>query len=1109
MHQRNKFLIGVGLLAFQLALLPISAQQVSFNTGKTRLKQIFDRIEQSTKYKFEYNSMFNVNRTVYLKQKKADALSIVSEVLKGTGYTYSLRGNYIVISRANTVQQQSETKPSEYTVKGTLTDAKGDPIIGASIFEKGTHNGTVTDVNGHYVLRVNNASSTLVVTYVGYETKELKASTANTTIILNDDNKSLDEVVVVGYGSVKKSNLTYSVSKIVSDNIEDRPLSTLSEAFQGQLAGVRAQAQNGVPGQELTIRIRGMNSINGDSSPLYVIDGVPRDNMSDLNSSDVASIQVLKDAAATSIYGSRGANGVILIETKQGKGKPTVNFDAYYGFNQPEKKLKLMNGYEWVAWNIFRRNEDYLVRGGNMSDPMSMRPASDRIPDNWLTANIFVDWQDEVLRTGVSHNHNVAINGGNSKTKYMASINYMNRQGVIDGTHMYRANVRSLISTKVLKDRLELSVGMNSMYGKHVGVSTGVDGASVLDAMNYYNPMNPIKGNDGNWFLASGSANYNPLSMINEDTSETIWKRNQVVAKGSLKIIDGLTWNNNYSFDNYQSTYSDYHSHNTQLVPYNAYNGNASRNTYHGKSQTFESYVNYDVTLAKVHKLALMAGYSWEERESGDGFGLSVHNFFDDYLKWNQLTYAGTIDGMSAVQSGTKETVRNISFYGRASYSYNSKYMLQATIRRDGSSVFADGHRWGTFPSVSAAWNITEEQFMKNQDVFDNLKLRLGYGVSGNALGFGAYSGVATYGSTGITFPYQGNSWVILAATKLANYDLTWETTGMFNVGIDYGFWKNRINGSIEFYNKKTKDLIWNYPVSTVIYPIDNIAANVGEITNTGIEFTINIDAIRTKDFNWMTTINLSHNKNKVNKLSNDKYQTSTFAQGDPRVAGVSANGYTQRVMEGQPLGTFYLYEFAGYEDVVVDGKTVTWPTYYVRDENGNKTGETTSSPEYKDRYVAGNAQPKLNFGWNNTFSYKNWSATLFFTGVIGNKIYNGSRAHYTSRDFFDGGKNVLKEFITDRPATDNLSNIPSDRFLEKGDYLRLQTLTLGYTFDKLNNWMQSLQVYATCNNVFTLTSYKGLDPEVNMGGIDPGVDYRWSTYPHTRTIMVGVRANF
>jgi iron complex outermembrane receptor protein len=590
--------------------------------------------------------------------------------------------------------------------------------------------------------------------------------------------------------------------------------------------------------------------------------------------------------------------------------------------------------------------------------------------------------------------------------------------------------------------------------------------------------------------------------MINEDTSETIWKRNQIIAKATVNIIEGLTWNNNYSYNHRQSTYSSYHSHNTQLVPYNAYNGTANRNTYFGDDHTFETYLNFDRTFGKVHKLALMAGYSWEERNSNDGFGLEVHNFFDDYLKWNQLTYAGTIDGMPAVQSGTKETVRNISFYGRASYSFNSRYMVQATIRRDGSSVFGKDNRWGTFPSVSAAWNVTEEPFMQNQKVFDNLKLRLGYGVSGNALGFGAYSSVATYGATGSTFVYGGNSWAILGATKLANPDLKWESTGMFNVGIDYGFWNNRINGSIEFYSKKTKDLIWNYPVSEVIYSFDTIAANVGEITNKGVEFTINIDAIRTKNFNWMTTLNLAHNSNRVDKLSNEKYSTSTFPQGDPMVAGVSANGYTQRVIEGEPLGTFFVYEFAGYG---TEGKA----TYYVRDANGNKTGETTSSPEYKDRYIAGNAQPKLNFGWNNTFSLKNWNLNLFFTGVLGNKIYNGSRAHYTAPDFFAGGKNVLKEFITDRPYSDNLSNIPSDRFIEKGDYLRLQTLSLGYTFTKLGDVLQSLQIYGTINNVFTITGYKGLDPEVNMGGIQPGVDFRWSNYPHTRTFLAGIRVNF
>jgi len=887
--------------------------------------------------------------------------------------------------------------------------------------------------------------------------------------------------VVVGYGTMRRKDVTSSITTVRAEDLNKGVFTDPASMLQGKVAGL-VVTSSGDPNGSPSITLRGASSLREGAAmqPYYVIDGIPGVDISMVAPDDIESIDVLRDATATAIYGSKAANGVIIITTKSGgkTERTNVTYNAYVAFDKIAKTLDVASASD-IRGYVSRNNID---------------SAYDKNGDT--------NWQDEVLRTGVSHNHNLSITGGSAKTKYMASLNYMNRQGVIKGSHMNRLNLRSLVSTKVIKDRLELSVGLNAMYGKHVGVPMGDTGASVLDAMNYFNPTNGVQNADGTWVMGEGSANYNPVSLINEDTSETTWKRNQIIAKATLKIIEGLYWNANYSFNHRQSIYSSYHSHNTQLVPYNAYNGTANRNTYFGDDHTFETYLNYDVTFAKKHKLALMAGYSWEQRTSNDGFGLEVHNFFDDYLKWNQLTYAGTIDGMPAVQSGTKEKIRNISFYGRASYSFNSRYMLQATIRRDGSSVFGDGHRWGTFPSVSAAWNITEEPFMQNQKVFDNLKLRLGYGVSGNALGFGAYSAVATYGATGSTFVYNGNNWAILGATKLANPDLKWESTGMFNVGIDYGFWGNRINGSLEFYNKKTKDLIWNYPVSTVIYPFDNIAANVGEITNTGIEFTINIDAIRTKSFNWMTTINLAHNKNKVNKLSNDKYETSTFAQGDPMVAGVSANGYTQRVMEGEPLGTFFLYEFAGYD---ADGKA----SYYVRDDNGNKTGETTGAPEYKDRYIAGNAQPKLNFGWNNTFSLGNWNATLFFTGVLGNKIYNGSRAHYTAPDFFAGGKNVLKEFITDRPAADNLSNIPSDRFLEKGDYLRLQTLSIGYTFKKLGDWLQSLQIYATCNNVFTITGYKGLDPEVNMGGIQPGVDFRWSNYPHTRTFMAGARINF
>ena len=970
---------------------------------------------------------------------------------------------------------------AQQKVSGSVLDATGEPLIGVSVMEVGTTNGVVTDFDGNFTLTVKSGAQ-LAFSYIGYVPQTLAAANGM-KVTLEEDNKVLNEVVVVGYGTMRRKDVTSSITTVKAEDLNRGVFTDPASMLQGKVAGL-VVTSSGDPNGSPSITLRGASSLrSGAMSPYYVVDGIPGVDISMVAPDDIESIDVLRDATATAIYGSKAANGVIIITTKSGgkSERTNVSYNGYVAFDNVLNTLDMASAND-IRDYVKKNNINYMYDGNGNTD-----------------------WQDEVLRTGVSHNHNVGINGGSDKTKYMASVNYANRQGVVVGSENERANLRSLISTKVLKDRLDLSVSINGMIGKNVGVPMGDEGRSVLDAMNYFNPTLSTTDANGNWTKGDGSNNYNPLSLINENKSQTEWKRLQFIGKATANICEGFTWNANFSYNTHQRTYSAYDSHKSQVIEkYGStspdFNGVAHRSTYFGHETTFETYGNYDKTFNDVHKLSLMVGYSWEEKVNNDGFGLRVNNFFDDSIGWNNLTYAGEMkNGMKWVESGTIETIRNISFYGRVAYSYNGKYMAQATIRRDGSSVFGDGHQWGTFPSLSLAWNITEEDFMKNQNLFSNLKLRAGYGISGNAMGFGAYTAVPTYGSTGDV----KDGYVMLNATKLANPDLKWESTGMLNIGIDYAFLKGRINGTIEFYNKKTKDLIWDYPVSSYIYPFSSIAANVGEITNKGVEFTINIDAIRTKDFNWMTTLNLSHNKNVVDKLSNDLYKTSTFSQGDPMVAGVSANGWTQRIMEGEPLGTFYTYEWAGYNAEGIS-------EYYTRDENGNRNGGTTTDPEYKDRTITGCAQPKLNLGWNNTINYKNWDFSCFFTGVFGHDVYNGLRAHYTAPDFFAGGKNVMKEFVTERPASDTGSNIPSDKFIEKGDYIRLQSLTVGYTFnDVFNGWIKSLQLYATMNNVFTITGYKGLDPEVNLGGIDPGVDYRWSTYPHTRTTMIGAKINF
>lgn len=959
-------------------------------------------------------------------------------------------------------------------VSGTVKDANGEPLIGVSVLEVGTQNGAVTDMYGNYKLNVKPGAK-LKISYIGFTPQTVKAG-SNSQIVLQEDNTALNEVVVVGYGTMRRKDVTSSITTVKAEDLNQGVFTDPGQMLQGKVPGLVVSSTadpNGSP----TITLRGASTLRtGAMSPYYVVDGIPGVDISIVSPEDIESIDVLRDATATAIYGSKAANGVIIITTKKGaEEKTNVSYNGYVAFDNILKKYDVCTADDLRQYA--KDNNITLKDGG---------------------AN--TDWQDEVLRTGISHNHNVNISGGNGSTNYMISADLRKREGVIKMTGFDRFNVRSLVSTKTLKDHLTISLGANMMYGKHFGVPSGNEGASVLDAMNYYSPTNAIKNADGTWTVGSGSKNYNPLALMEENKSETVWKRNQFVGKTALELWKGFVWSVNYSWSNYQSTYSAYNTRNSQLEGIGNKNGQATRNTYFGREQTFETYLNYDFKVGKS-KWGLMGGYSWEEKKNNDGFGLSVEGYYNDDLGWYNMSYAQTILGVqNSVQSGYLEKVRNISFYGRVNYSFDSRYMLQATIRRDGSSVFGKNNRWGTFPSVSAAWNITEEKFMQNQHIFDNLKLRAGYGISGNAMGFDVYSSYNTYGASG-TFVYDGKTYRTYGATKNANPDLKWESTGMLNIGLDFAFLKGRLNGTVEVYHKKTKDLIWSYPVSTTQYIYGWMDANVGEMTNKGIEFTLNAVPVRTKNFMWSTTLNLSHNKNTVDKMQNETFHTTNLTQGDPMVAGVSADGWTQRIMEGEPIGTFYTYQYAG----TVNGRS----EYYVLDENGNRTGETTNNPSLKDRSITGCAQPKLNAGWNNTLTYKNWSLNAFITGVFGNDVYNSARAHYTSAQMFSDGKNVLKEFLNN-PASDASGSLPSDRFIEKGSYVRLQTLSLSYTFRNcFNDWIQDLTLYGTANNLFTITNYKGLDPEVNMGGIDPGIDYRWSRYPHTRTFMVGVKINF
>ncbi|MBP8088855.1 MAG: SusC/RagA family TonB-linked outer membrane protein, partial [Phocaeicola sp.] len=720
------------------------------------------------------------------------------------------------------------------------------------------------------------------------------------------------------------------------------------------------------------------------------------------------------------------------------------------------------------------------------------------------------NWNDEVLRTAISHNHNVSINGGSEKTQYSASMSYQNKQGIVRGTDFERFGGRAFLQTKALNDRLTLAFNVNAAQSKGTTVDSAKDGQSVFDAMNYYSPLVPVTNADGSWYSDKTiSQNFNPVSMINEDTFENNKKLLQGTAKGTLDITKDLKWNLSLSYQDEQYIWNEYHTSKSQ---YNTRNGEAKRIATENKKKILETYINYDHTFANIHKLGLMAGYSWEQNDDNDSFGLDVYDFYNDNTTFYNLNLANKMDwqngGITSNNNGHLETLRMISFYGRINYSFNSKYLLQATIRRDGSSAFGKNNRWGTFPSASLAWRMSEEKFIKDLNVFDDLKFRVGYGVSGNSLGFGAYSAIQTYSTSG-WFNYTNangtqNSYHTLAAASNANPDLKWERTAMLNIGLDFSFFGGRLGGTIEYYDKRTSDLIYTYEVSTNRYPFGTMPANVGDISNKGIEFTINATPIQTKNFSWQTSLNLSHNKNNVESISNSEYSVDYIRAADPEIAGYSSNADVQRIMEGHPIGTFYTYEWAGYNNQGVS-------IFYVHDpETGERTGETTTDPETdRDRTITGCAQPDLNLGWSNNFQYKNWNLDLFFTGVFGQDIYNATAEQYSNVSFVKEGRNVLKSVATEHRATDTQSQAPSNRWIENGSYFRLSSVSLGYTFGKIGNWINSLKLYATCNNVFTITGYSGRDPEINLGGLEPGMDRRTNYYPRTRSFMIGVNMNF
>ena len=966
------------------------------------------------------------------------------------------------------------------TVSGIVTDSKNEPLIGVNVtIKNASTTGTITDIDGKYSLEIPSGNSVLVFSYIGYSTQEVKVSNRSVVdIVLKDDMQALEEVVVVGYGTMKKSDLTGSVSSITSDNFKLGTDLTPQQLMQGAFSGVNISQNSGKPGGSNTIRVRGGTSITASNDPLYVIDGVPISTsagvnqsnigssttdffdqepinpLSNINPNDIESINILKDASATAIYGSRGANGVIMITTKKGKaGMRQLDYSFNLGVSTVAKKLDVLTGDE------YRKTVSEL---GLTLDDKGQN----------------TDWQDVIFRTAISQNHYVSFMSGSENTSYRASAGYSNQNGVMEGSGMKSANARMNINHKALNDKLKLN--MNISYGEtnsdQAPVSNTVGsemGSSMLYEAYVFNPTYPIYNEEGDYYDVP-PYRVNPASFSKELLDERATSQFLGNLTADWNFYKPFTLQVNAGYNKNTINRNSYISKSNLLG--NGNNGYVTVQKLSDYSKLLETILKYNQSFGK-HNIDAMVGYSWQYFYS-EGQTTKAYGFLSDNFKWYSLAAAQTVESVSSYA----ESNTLISMYGRINYNYADKYLLTATVRRDGSSRFGSGNKWGIFPSVAASWRISQEDFFQN-DIMSDLKLRASFGITGSQE-IGNYNSLSTLGASTNGYLVGGEKITIVLPQQYTNPDLKWEQTAQTDIGIDFGFLNGKIRGSIDYYYKKTTDLLLSVAVPSPSLITTQIA-NVGTVTNQGIELDLSFDLMRTKNFAWDANLNLSHNKNEVVSLSNGQWTGDNMQVAPCQGQGLSGT-YAQLIMPGQPIGTFYGKRFIG----VVDGV-----------EQFANDGE----PE-----VIGCAQPDLTFGLGTNLQYKKWTLSLNFRGSIGNDVYNCTANNLAYLSNLPG-RNVLKEAVTSGVNRDQ-AKVYSSRFIEDGSFVRLDNLSLGYNFSLPKLYISNARVFVSAQNLFVITGYSGADPEVNSEisrtGVAPlGVDYL--SYPKARTFSMGINLSF
>jgi len=969
----------------------------------------------------------------------------------------------------------------EKVVTGLVTDANdGMGIPGVSVVVKGTTIGTTTDIDGSYTLSVN-ANATIIYSFVGYRPQEiLVGSQSQINVILSVETENLSEIVVIGYGVQKKKDKTGAIAKVKASELNGGTLTDPMQAMQGKAAGVTITKQGGDPNSGFNVRIRGSAGFSSNVSPLYVVDGVPGVDPTTIAPEDIESYDILKDASSTAIYGSQGSNGVIFITTKAGKaGRTKVEFNSYFAVDKVANKLDLLSASEYRDFAI--QNNINIIDGGASTD-----------------------WQDEIYKTGITHNNNLAISGGNEQFNYRGSLTHSDFEGVVDGSNKERTIARINLSQKALDDKLTFDLGISATIENNNYINYDGNGPSdVLFQAFQRNPTLPVYNADGTYHQdETGLYQYNnPRDIIDNLENNRDAKRLLGNFSVNYEIIKGLNFKTTLAYirDDEEKSYFEpaESKYNEEGYGYREYNNN--------ETKSLESVITFKKLINNAHNIGAVAGYSYQEFNS-DGFKAQGKEPLSNEIGVDNLEIFNNI--VLGDISSYRGSNKLIGFFGRATYDYQSKYYLTATIRRDGSSKFGTNNEWGWFPSASVGWSLSEEDFIKdNFDFVDILKLRVGWGISGNQ-DFSNYKDIEIVGYDGSGVdPNTGDPIVTMDYKTVANPDLKWEENHEINFGLDFSFLNNRIGGSVEYYIKETKDLLAPYGVPTPPYKYSTIYDNNGEIENTGLEITLNGYPIKNDDFEWNTTLTFSTNDMEVKTLDAGgkydlKYKDAGYISG-PGMVGVPS----QRIMPGYSLGTFYGLEYAG-----IDSNGL----WLIKGNDGEiyRANEIDVN-DSKYTKVIGNALPDFELGWSNRFSYKNWDLNFAFRAVVGHDVLNVSRLIFGNPTQLKGGSNGLQE-AAKLANTVQQGGVYSDFYIEDGSFLKLDNIVLGYTF-KTGTWkmIDKLRVYASANNIFTLTNYSGIDPEINFDGGDKdsgevyfGVD-QYNIYPKTRTFTAGVNIIF